>query len=518
MIKSTITSCILFFVSTTYVLDMKAEDIDKATKAFSKIAVTLLDGSDEPEIIRSEADIVKNILDNPRTDVVSSEVGSHDFTEEKYVLRKNTNSKNLKVQEVVINARFEPENSFTSIEGVIKFERKISDSIQFHLHGELNIDSIKVNEKHVKFESQKIFSYKDYSLIINQTVIEPTYSKEVHIYYSGKINPSTVRSPSDYMRISAKDGVLLRNYFYSPWIPIFLKDEEPDYSINIKAKFDLPKEYSPIFVGSSVTEEIQNDRLSSTWEAKNVGFFNLQFTARQYKRIHENGLNIYYLPKESSYNQSKKIADLSSRILNFYKIHYKNSGINSEEFHIAEMPEFGDISSFNMIGISNQYWDSFKADVPNRSAIVIAHELVHPFVQINISKGNSLYALVIEGFPNYFHLLALESIYGQNWYSNFIEQIRNNYEKRISNPTSYPENKPILKITADEISIYKDRFILNDRVLLFLDTLRNKIGKENFLFFCKELFNLEKIDFGIFKKITFKYDNGKTDLDYWLTK
>jgi len=79
-----------------------------------------------------------------------------------------------------------------------------------------------------------------------------------------------------------------------------------------------------------------------------------------------------------------------------------------------QMPQFGDISSGNVSGISTKIWADFNQY--NWPKQVLAHELVHSFVQYPLSQTNQLFALMTEGFPSYFHLPVLAELLGENWY------------------------------------------------------------------------------------------------------
>jgi hypothetical protein len=103
---------------------------------------------------------------------------------------------------------------------------------------------------------------------------------------------------------------------------------------------------------------------------------------------------------------------------------------------------------------------------------------VHAFVQTPTAKTDALYAFQIEGFPSYFHLPALGSLLGEGWYKAQLDHVEKAYlERRATGKyrgETMPPEKAILALTADDISAYKDVFVLNDRALLFWDYLRRK--------------------------------------------
>ena len=132
--------------------------------------------------------------------------------------------------------------------------------------------------------------------------------------------------------------------------------------------------------------------------------------------------------------------------------------------------------------------------------MTIAHELVHPYVSIPIKKNNPFSALVVEGFPSFFHLYGLKKILDNTFFDleKYMKQVEKGYIKkkqsgkdRRGNPL--PDEKPILKITHDEIGTYKDLFVLSDRVRLFLYHIWTEMGDTNYDHFLKDLFQFDSI-------------------------
>ena len=186
------------------------------------------------------------------------------------------------------------------------------------------------------------------------------------------------------------------------------------------------------------------------------------------------------------------------------------------------MPEYGNISSQNVIGISTDVYNNFADDL--YSKLTIAHELVHPYVSIPVSIDNSFSALVVEGFPSFFHLYGLKRTldtedfdiekYMKRVEKNYIEKKKTGKDRRGN---QLPPEIPILKISYDDIGKYKDRFILSDRVRLFLYHLWTEMGDQSYDQFLKELFQFNSIDYKKFKTLVEKYISGyKDNLNIWL--
>jgi hypothetical protein len=186
-----------------------------------------------------------------------------------------------------------------------------------------------------------------------------------------------------------------------------------------------------------------------------------------------------------------------------------------------QMPEYGDISSGNVVGINSENWCNL-ANNP-WATFTLAHELVHPFVMRGPPKADPFYALVIEGFPSYFYLPVLAEVQGEEFYSGLLERYYEaGYLKKRRDGTDLrdrpvPAEKPILEITAEEIGTYKDAFVLSDRVILMCNYIRARLGKERFFDFTRDLFGRESIDRGVFERVVLEYlPDAKDDLRVWL--
>lgn len=433
---------------------------------------------------------------------------------------------NPKVKEYILDVSFEPEKAFMKGKAVIKFESAVKPDapLVFYLHGELSVESISYKDKKIKFEQEPVFYGRDYSLIAKQVSIhldQLDANYEITVDYSGYFNPSKARSPSDYMRIT-KNEVLLRSYGYSLWFPVFLHDNQDSYNVDFKkVALQTPKHLKSVFVGNKLNEYVEGDTRVTQWTALNTELSRAQCTAREYNVLSAGDNHIYHLKNDISAKAAKQILAFFKQLVTLYKKYYKETRDNTP-FYLLEMPEYGDISSGNVNGISTESWNEFEKYTWTKR--LLAHELVHPFAQLKIKQANPLYALVIEGFPSYFHLPVLETILGKEWYDTYMQKIEKSYlikKKTGKHPRGWklPAEKAILDLTADDIGEYKDLFILSDRVVLFFNYLKKKIGNENFWKFSKELVNLNSIDYNQLEQLILKYlPDSKDDIETWLKK
>lgn len=404
----------------------------------------------------------------------------------------------------------------------IEFSEINSDKMTFYLHGELKIDSIISGNNLIKYNSEKILYDKDYSMVALKTTInssDVTPKKMIHIYYSGFMDPSRARSLSDYMCINKYTGVYLRAYGYSTWFPIFLEPGQDSYNVNFKnVTVRLPENFKCVVTGEFINETLENGNYIAVWKPGIADISDIQCTARDYNVISKENVFVYFLGKREN---GEKIIEYAVKLRNLYFTNLQSIHDASSLF-IIEMPEYGDISSQNVIGISTDVYNDFDNDI--YSKLTIAHELVHPYVSIPVSKDNPFSALVVEGFPSFFHIYGLkrilnDSVFGIEKYMKRVEKSYMKKKQTGKNSRGYelPVEKPILKISYDEIGIYKDKFVLSDRVNLFLYHIWTEIGDKSYDQFLKELFQFISIEYKSFEKLILKYIPGYKDkLNIWL--
>ncbi|MBI5267159.1 MAG: hypothetical protein HY851_08005 [candidate division Zixibacteria bacterium] len=428
------------------------------------------------------------------------------------------------VSRYALDISFDPARSAMSGTAGIYFAggQTIDSAVTFFLHGELTVDSVLQSGRTVKSVSRPGFYYYDYSLIaVKTTVSLDTLAPRdsLTVFYHGFFNPSKARSPSDYMRIDPS-GVLLRAFWYSPWFPVFATDTMPSYAATFKpVVFRIPEQYQLVFVGTYLVDTILSGQRISPWSAENLDLSHAQISAQRWKLMRRDGLYTFYYPDNASASQALKILNYTDRLLAAYRNLYDRSA-SAPEHYVLELPQYGDISSANVTGLSEGSWQQFEENIHARRAL--AHELVHQFVDARVPEKDSLYALAKEGFPSYFHLPVLAGIVGQDWYNNYMEWVEQTYLDKKRSGTDgrgnpLPPEKPLLAITAAEIGKYKDEFILSDRALLFLNWMRRQMGQKSFGNFCRQLFSGSAYSARPFERLCEKYlPMAKDDIHLWL--
>lgn len=381
--------------------------------------------------------------------------------------------------------------------GAARGPRGAADTLVFLLHGELRVDSVAVGETAVPHTQAPRFWDLDYALVANEVRVpleglDPSHG--VHVRYSGPLNASRARTRSDYMRIDG-DGAYLRGYFYSPWFPVRDEGMDPQPISFSRVEIDTPAALTAVFAGERMEERVEGGRRVSTWRALDLPPEHAQLTARPYHRVEGEGVTLYSLPDSASIAAADALLGIVQTWHSFYRDRY-GTPRGGTDLHVLEMPRYGDIASGSVIGITEAAWTGF--DPGSRAGRTLAHEMVHAYVQVPIPSSDPLYALVIEGFPSYFDLPALEASLGVAFYREWIAATDSAYVERRRTGLGHrgaplPREKPIEAIAPGEIGGYKDTFVLNDRVPLFLDWLRRQLGDEAFFAWARELFDRETL-------------------------
>lgn len=379
----------------------------------------------------------------------------------------------------------------------------LPDSLIFYLHGELSVQSAMAGKAELDGHQSRVYFPDDYSLIARRIALSTAKSpahEPVTITYEGYFNPSKVRSPSDYMRID-RDGVFLRSFGYSIWFPVFCEsDEDPGSTDFSEVVIRTPERYKAVFTGSRLSEKVVNGIRITRWSAGETKIFDAQCTAQPFDEFEAGGVRVLALPDDTSRATADEILSFSRDALAFFEESYKE-GARESQTYVMQMPKYGDISSGNVTGLSSSRWRNFTTSPGARETI--AHELVHPYVQPTVPRDDPIYALIIEGFPSYFHLPFLESDLGEEWYSQKLHKIEAEYiRKRETGVTrrgaELPPEVPLMEIAPDEIGSYKDLFVLDDRAVLFLAYLRRSMGNIRFDTFTRTLCSEDRITYDIF--------------------
>jgi hypothetical protein len=392
-----------------------------------------------------------------------------------------------------------------------------------YLHGELTVDSAQIAGRRITVDQQPVFYGYDYSLIATEVSLPldgVSCESTLTVYYSGYFHPSNARSPSDYMRID-NEGVFLRAYGYSLWFPVFVPSGSNDpIATFTKVTIRTPSEFQSVFVGRKTGEYVKDGQRITEWSAKDIPLTAAQCTARRYVVASDASCSVYQFDDSTSKAAGAQILQFTTAMNALYDRNYRR-GMAGTEFYVIEMPPYGDISSGNVTGLQASTWKLFQENTDAKRAL--GHELVHPYTAVPVDRGDPLYCLAREGFPSYFHLPILAEVLGNDVYDRFIDWMEKLYlEKRQTGKTRWganlPPEKPLLQIKADELSTYKDEFVLDDRALLFLNYLYRSMGRKRFFAFTSDIFNRKKLTTDTFHQAVVKHlPSAASDVDIWLS-
>ena len=427
--------------------------------------------------------------------------------------------KPTKAKRYELEVLFKPTQKYMQGKAKIALQSQGHSSVVFFLHGELKVDSVIAQDKKLKFRQASVFYDYSYNLIARKIVINNFSGNRLQVYYSGYFNASKARSPSDYMRIDAQ-GVFMRGYGYSLWFPMFLADRQDSYPVDFdKVVIKTPQGFTSIFVGQRLNAYKQGNWQVSEWQAKATDLQDVQCTVRAFRILQDAQFLVCHMGTLNDLKNAQGVLQFMKKLSRKYQQYYAAKA-TTDSFYVMQMPQFGDIASGNISGISTKIWHNFNQY--NWPKQVLAHELVHSFVQYPLPQSNPLFALITEGFPSYFHLPVLAELLGENWYQKKMLSIEKSYlykkqHKQTPRGWKVPTEKPMMEIKADEISHYKDVFILSDRVILFFNFLRQHMGKERFYKFAQRLFQQKPDSAQKLIKIIHQFMPDKTQvLKTWL--
>jgi hypothetical protein len=429
------------------------------------------------------------------------------------------------VADYELEASFIPDKSFMTGLARIYFEpgETPAKEVTFYLHSELRVDSVLLNGRTLEVSSDLVSYDYNYSLVALKTTLDlssPSGNEPLVVYYHGYFHPNKSASISNYMRID-QDGVFLRSYGYSLWFPVFLEHRKDWYRVNFRdVKITTPRQFHTVFVGHHVGDDIVGESRISSWQALDTEIFSAQCTSQKFEITSEGDFHAYHWNDSVSREPARAIIKKASELNELFRTRYKRLQ-SGGQYYFMQMPRYADISSDNVTGIFDKGWKNFATD--NRAIGVLAHEMLHPFVRVDVSRTDRLFALMIEGFPSYFDRPIYEHLWGEQWAYESLLKLENRYltaraTGRLPNGLEVPAEKAIDQITAEEIGIYKDLFVLPDRATLFMNFLRVRMGKEGFDRFALSLFNDGPMNSDRFLSLIGEFaPDSNADVEVWLS-
>lgn len=374
-----------------------------------------------------------------------------------------------------------------------------TSQIDLYLHSELVLESA-VGEAGTKLAVRiaTVESLWSYDRKLTQVSIcldrplDPGETTTIQLHYRGTFSPSSLRSPSDFMRIDST-GTFLRGLAYSLWFPA-INPEAIDATAGFEIWIDVPIGWTGIAVGRLKTTSSNASRTMFHWGTDvPIKLLQMQLFAGRFECVSQDQVAVYF--REGHILAARFLAAECSRLLSFYTANY---GIPETQpnFIILETCPFGNISSGNAIGLTPEVFDqASEGHLTYERYDLIAHELVHTFVIPRIQDKTQGAALLLEGFPSYFHVPALTTLLGEDYRRWFLGKVWKSYRSMVrrrqeaADKSSTLRNIPLEDIGIEEIPAYKDRFLLSDKLPIVLDRLQALVGSSTFFAACREFFS-----------------------------
>lgn len=365
------------------------------------------------------------------------------------------------------------------------------DRFVFRLHSELDVREVRDDAGgrlgHTKTVEAYDLAYTGdiavHAVFLSRP-LDPGEERPLIAVYGGPFSPSAARSPSDYMRID-EEGAYLRGMGYSLWFPV-----QASWNWNTAAAFtvalDVPAAWRPLAFGELVSEKRRGDRNISRWATGSAWpllFCHLSATA--WDAAGGRAFRVYHRRTAESRSAAVRYADVAEKLVAFYRSHY-GAGPSISTVFLAELCPYGGISAGNVIGIpTDRFTGVADASRSTETLELLAHELAHAFVIPATASDAPGSALLIEGFPSYFHSLALDDVLGSGFYRQFVARAWNTYHDRVDAGrtlgSGLPPEVALLDLGDSDVGRYKDVFLLDDRFVVLMDRLRSLVGPESFL-------------------------------------
>jgi hypothetical protein len=399
-----------------------------------------------------------------------------------------------------IDASYDPATAIFKARSTVRFAPgTVVNSFAFDLHSELQVTSVKVGSADLECKQDTVFYPDNYSMTANEVTCPSPgadLSKGVEVSYEGMINRSIARGMSEYYR-GDSTGLYMRGWPSVLWMPIFLKngmDFPPAPPVH--AVLRAPKDFTSVMAGTLVGRRLLGDQALDEWQADGLTYYDLQYSTHRYTRLDAPGLVVFSFGDPASLQAGRAISDFARTVVARYHRLYRNQPSGGKTIYVIELPKFGDIASGNVFGVQEERWREFALN--SKSAMTIAHELVHPFVQMPTPPGDPLYALSIEGAPSYFMIPVVSALRGRRDYDDRMDALQQQYLDRRKpgakdDDGALPPEKPLFTMNVRDVGIYKDRFVLADRALLFWDYMRRNMGEAGFEAWIKDITNSSRM-------------------------
>lgn len=422
-----------------------------------------------------------------------------------------------------IDIRLIPDEASLEATARVSFDEDDDQPEHLYLHGELRHSALIINGEAVEVDAEVVYHWSNYSLTALKVPL-PTQDgmpiETIEIVYAGMMNRNASRYRSDYYRIEP-EGAYLRGDMSSYWFPAFAESRERMGEVTFNSvRVETPSGFHAVVGGERLEEGESETGQYSIWSPGTVSPVMLQLSAAQFDRFDGPGVITYALRDEASLSQGESIRQFTRDVGAEFQHLFGPVEMSDQTIHVMQLPEYADIFSLNIIGLSEDRWRGF--DRSGASGRTVAHELIHPYVVKSSPENDPAYALAQEGLAASLYLQALVGVTGQEGYDAYLNRLQPFYmtvKERVANGDDrYPPEIAIYDIQGREgISQYKDTYVLSFRVRLMMDYLYRQLGSVEFFAAINEALSHDELTAERFEAPFIARDPSlEEDLRIWL--
>lgn len=364
---------------------------------------------------------------------------------------------------------------------------RVQDRLILFLHSELGVQSIQGSAgeacrwKHAVMDAAYSYSGDIQRMDIDlPTPVQSGEFTHLSITYAGSFSPSSVRSPSDYMRVD-KEGAYLRGLAYSYWFPTTscgpegLKDTS-----GFEIRLDIPERWRPLVFGNPISEAILNGRNLSEWQSNGPWPLHAcHLAATAWSVSESSGVKVYHRADPDSRLAAAEYGRALRQLVRVFGSWFEQD-LSPLPVLLGQMCRYGGIACGNVMGIpEDRFHDVLDVSGRRNALALLAHELAHRYVVPAINPSARGAALLLEAFPCYFDSVGLETILGAGYRRDVLLRAWASYDAGRQSNSALPD-VPLLDLGLEEVPRYKDHFLLPDKATILLDRMRSLLGDETF--------------------------------------
>jgi hypothetical protein len=288
----------------------------------------------------------------------------------------------------------------------IKYHNDTSKEIQFYINKNAVIDSLKIDNKNILYETE---FPKDFLPDLKRITIHNLFSKffNLKISYSYSLikieYPTFIYNPH-WIELS----------FYTGWFPANINDRNYSYTLD----FEVPENYKIISSG-----KIENHQNHVTITNENNAFDIPVVLSDEFQIFHTKNNKVRFY---GTHLQPKTIEDVKNTSENIFTLYEKRFGVCNSGNLIVAINSFGHPMSYSRKGFISL---SFKDEFADKAKRTLAHEIGHLWWE-NAPFG-TWQEWLNESFAEYSSLIWAEKNMAEKDFDLLLKKYENNYEKPL---------------------------------------------------------------------------------------